>query len=76
MTLIIPKKLLLNNALRISEYGNDFFTCADGWSIPLIWTCDGNNNCGDFSDEEYCRKLRKYSNRLKILKTVEVEVAF
>ena len=36
--------------------GNDFFTCANGRRILRIGMCDGNNNCGDFSDEEYCRK--------------------
>jgi len=34
-------------------YKGDFFQCSWG-SIPMSLRCDGNNNCGDYSDEEYC----------------------
>lgn len=30
------------------------FQCAKGQCIPDSWTCDGENDCGDGSDEELC----------------------
>ena len=30
------------------------FTCADKRCIPGSWKCDGDNDCGDFSDEQQC----------------------
>merc|ERR1719219_2803364 len=32
----------------------DFFTCAQGAQISADLKCDGNNNCGDYSDEFGC----------------------
>ena len=34
------------------ECQEDQFTCTTtGACIPANWTCDGENDCGDFSDE-------------------------
>ena len=33
----------------------DVFQCSWG-DIPIAFQCDGNNNCGDNSDEENCNK--------------------
>ena len=32
------------------------FRCQKGTCIPIMWACDGVNDCGDNSDEDrYCK---------------------
>lgn len=31
--------------------GTDQFKCKNDLCIPKLWNCDGDNDCGDFSDE-------------------------
>ena len=33
------------------------YQCSSGTCIPSEYTCDGQDDCGDHSDEENCRKL-------------------
>ena len=37
-----------------SDCNNFQFTCDDGRCIPIYWKCDGDNDCGDNSDEDHC----------------------
>ena len=39
----------------ITDKKADVFQCSWG-DIPIAFQCDGNNNCGDNSDEENCNK--------------------
>lgn len=32
------------------------YRCANGRCISSIWKCDRDNDCGDMSDEQECRK--------------------
>uniref|UniRef100_W4VRP1 Sortilin-related receptor n=1 Tax=Corethrella appendiculata TaxID=1370023 RepID=W4VRP1_9DIPT len=34
--------------------GSNFFSCANGICMPLVYRCDGDDDCGDKSDEEAC----------------------
>ncbi|WP_411025445.1 LDL receptor domain-containing protein, partial [Salmonella sp. s55004] len=34
------------------------FPCNNNKCIPLTWLCDGDNDCGDNSDEENCGDCR------------------
>ena len=35
----------------------DEYTCDNGNCEPLGYRCDGYNDCGDNSDEEYCSSM-------------------
>jgi len=37
---------------------DDLFTCTDGGCALQAWTCDGDNDCEDGSDEVGCRTYR------------------
>ena len=31
-----------------------YYKCTNKRCIPIMWRCNGANECGDNSDEEYC----------------------
>ncbi|XP_054265258.1 sortilin-related receptor-like isoform X2 [Macrosteles quadrilineatus] len=35
----------------------DHFKCENDICIPVLWRCDGDNDCGDFSDEMHCGEM-------------------
>ncbi|KAI8521339.1 hypothetical protein Bbelb_010930 [Branchiostoma belcheri] len=46
--------LLCLGAAVAQQCTNDQFSCANGGCIPDNWICDGDNDCGDMSDEQNC----------------------
>ncbi|XP_050441242.1 sortilin-related receptor-like isoform X2 [Adelges cooleyi] len=36
---------------------SDYFQCTNGNCVAKYWQCDGDNDCGDNSDEEKCTKV-------------------
>ena len=45
------------SSLPIDNCYFDQFTCDNGRCVSESWKCDGDNDCGDNSDEEYCGML-------------------
>lgn len=52
--------------------GRNHFTCAvsafgECTCIPAQWQCDGDNDCGDHSDEDGCSEFATFSCRRRFL---------
>ena len=44
-----------SSAVTVEPCPDDLFTCDDGGCALQAWTCDGDNDCDDGSDEVGCR---------------------
>ena len=58
MRLLLYFFLKLGNANHTTPYpcADDKFSCANQRCIVAHWKCDGEDDCGDDSDESGCRK--------------------
>ncbi len=61
---ILPQGLNIPYLVIPSEYlcKSDQFACNNDKCVSFIHECDGENNCGDNSDEDICSKFQ-YSVR-------------
>lgn len=50
-SLCVTLMLLIGHSHHLQACREDQFTCSDGQCIPQVWTCDGDIDCGDGSDE-------------------------
>ena len=49
------------DALSADTCDANEFRCANSRCIPSHWQCDHDNDCGDNSDEQGCRKCQSYN---------------
>ena len=51
---------IIDNIIVFSVCDFEEFECSNGKCIHISWKCDGDNDCGDFSDEDDCGNMGMY----------------
>uniref|UniRef100_A0A3P8VY07 Uncharacterized protein n=1 Tax=Cynoglossus semilaevis TaxID=244447 RepID=A0A3P8VY07_CYNSE len=51
-SVFVPTLTLVSTASLVRTCNSDQFRCDDGRCIAPSWICDGDNDCGDMSDED------------------------
>ena len=49
-----PSLIILHDYITFVSIGNDCFGCDNGQCVEEVYKCNGNDDCGDNSDEKNC----------------------
>ncbi|GIY02644.1 low-density lipoprotein receptor-related protein 2 [Caerostris extrusa] len=55
---------LFNEGFADISCPDDWIDCGNGNCIAYLWRCDGDNDCGNFKDEEGCDNSQKEFSKM------------